>query len=111
MVRSAMVAAVIAASTHGALAQQMSVQPSGYDGTESACRVAGLKRSGDGFLAIRTGPSSNYLKVGEVYNGDVINMRAACRGRWCFADDIYRNGRRVSLHGWFHTNWCRVFAG
>ena len=90
----------------------MSVQPPARDGMESACRVNGLNPNGDGFLSIRTGPGSRYRKVGEVYNGDSINMARPCgRMPWCFADDIYRNGRRVGLRGWFHSRWCRVYAG
>jgi len=45
------------------------------DGQAANCgggKVIGLKAGGDGFLAVRTGPGSNYRKIGELHNGDSV---------------------------------------
>ena len=47
----------------------------GGDGQMATCAsstVAGLDPRGDGFLAVRSGPGSQYRKIGELHNGDVV---------------------------------------
>jgi hypothetical protein len=38
-------------------------------------------RTGAGFLAVRTGPGSNYAKIGELYAGDEVSVYDR-RGSW-----------------------------
>ena len=47
----------------------------GGDGQMANCAssmVTGLKATGDGFLAVRSGPGSKYRKIDELHNGDVV---------------------------------------
>ena len=47
------------------------------DGQAANCgggTVMGLKKGGDGFLAVRTGPGANYRKIGELHNGDRVSI-------------------------------------
>lgn len=37
-------------------------------------RIARLNPKGDGFLAVRGGPSTGYAKLDELYNGDVVTI-------------------------------------
>ena len=54
------------------------------DGRAANCGVGtvmGLKKGGDGFLAVRTGPGANYRKIGELHNGDQVSIIEE-RGGW-----------------------------
>ncbi len=44
----------------------------GYDACASVGVVSGLKPGGDGFLALRSGPSINARLIGKLYEGDVV---------------------------------------
>ncbi len=45
--------------------------------------VEGLNPAGDGFLAVRSGPGTNYPKIGELHNGHEIYMcDEAGSGKW-----------------------------
>ena len=62
-----------------ASAQQRSVpviagQDPGYDACGTVGVVRGLNPRGDGFLAVRAGPSSNYAMLDKVYNGYLLNI-------------------------------------
>ena len=61
--------------------------------------VSGLDPKGDGFLAVRSGPGSNYRKVDEIHNGDVVRT-CARSGAWVGV--YYGEPRR---RGWAHGNW------
>lgn len=103
------VSAIVLIGMAPALAQ--SVAPPPPDPSyESGCRVQGLNPKGDGFLAIRTGPGTQYRKIGELYNGNYAYMSRPCRGKWCYADSISRDGRRnLPVKGWIHTGWCFLY--
>src|SRR5690554_3048463 len=54
------------------------------DGLAATCwsaQVKGLNPKGDGFLAIRSGPGSEYRKIGQVYNGNLVYV-VEMRGKW-----------------------------
>jgi uncharacterized protein YraI len=92
-------------------AQSLHVEFSTYcpPSTEAACfatsTVNGLNPNGDGFLAVRTGPGSNYPMIDKLYNGDVVTVHDLS-GRWRGVS--YANGTRV---GWVHSNWLVDLAG
>lgn len=65
--------------------------------------VMGLNPRGDGFLAVRSGPGTNYTKIGEVYNGDRVGIYGR-RGEWHAIS--YGNQNRL---GWVHGNWLGNF--
>lgn len=64
-----------------------------------AAEVMGLNPQGDGFLAVRTGPGSDYPKIGEVRNGDRVGTYGK-RGEW----EAISFGPDNRL-GWAHGNW------
>ncbi len=110
-------AAAIAANT-----LDVPVMETGGDGQMANCassRVAGLKAGGDGFLAVRSGPGSDYRKLDELHNGDVVIV-FEMRGKW--AGIVYRTPavdcssaatRPVAYpnKGWVHSNWLAELAG
>jgi hypothetical protein len=98
------------------------ITETGGDGQIATCvssRVGGLDPNGDGFLAIRSGPGTQYRKTGELHNGEVVYIYEQ-RGQW--AGVVYRTDRegcsatqtRTVTHpnrGWVHSNWLRDLAG
>ncbi|MBJ3763319.1 SH3 domain-containing protein [Maribius pontilimi] len=97
------------------------------DGRAATCAgsiVAGLDPAGDGFLAVRSGPGTNYRKIDELRNGDVVNVFEGV-GPWVgvtygrvsdgWPDPCANTGpaRRVrdSQKGWIHSNWLEDLAG
>lgn len=97
-------------------------RPIQSDGQAADCPasfVAGLKADGDGFLAVRTGPGSEYSKIGELYNGDVVII-CDTRGKWVgvFYGRVSVNNPSsldgewdMPFKGWIHSNWLRPLAG
>ncbi len=93
------------------------------DGEAATCGVSevrGLKSGGDGFLAIRSGPGTNYAKLGELHNGDRVTSFAS-KGDWvgiatnsaiidqpgvCANSGPARDLTGRGL-GWVHGNWLR----
>jgi len=75
-------------------------------GRRRSCTVSGLSASGDGFLALRSGPDVRYPQIGALVNGDRVFSSSACMGRWCFAGSVQSNGRTAPRNGWFHVRWC-----
>ena len=71
--------------------------------SEAACfgaaTVMGLDPNGDGFLAVRSGPGSDYARIGEVHDGDRVGTYGR-RGAW-HAISFGRDDRL----GWAHGNW------
>jgi len=55
-----------------------------YDACGLQGVVRGLDRKGDGFLAVRAGPSSKYAMVDKVYNGTILNVcdQSGKGGNW-----------------------------
>ncbi|MGI3170584.1 hypothetical protein ACRARG_15645 [Pseudooceanicola sp. C21-150M6] len=80
-------------------------------------KVSGLKAGGDGFLAVRTGPGSDYRKIDEVHNGDDVYIFDK-KGKWlgvsynmsyrqltCSENPRYLN---YPYMGWVHENWIKI---
>ncbi|MDY8110791.1 SH3 domain-containing protein [Fulvimarina sp. 2208YS6-2-32] len=67
--------------------------------------VAGLDPNGDGFLAVRTGPGTQYRKIGEVYNGEIVGT---CDARGAWVAIIHGPSKK---RGWVHGGWLRDLAG
>lgn len=92
------------------------------DGQMANCTgsvVAGLDPRGDGFLAVRSGPGTQYRKIGELHNGDEVTVFDQ-KGDWagivwsepsvtCSSTKTrpvpYRN------KGWVHRKWLKHVAG
>lgn len=83
--------------------------------------VHGLRTDGDGFLAVRSGPSTSHRKIDEVYNGDKVWMFEQ-RGKWigvvygvdhvdCSPITQDREVPHPGKKGWVHENWVRLLAG
>lgn len=85
-------------------------------------KVAGLKKDGDGFLAVRSGPGSSYRKLDEIHNEDLVWLFEQ-RGKWvgivygvghdmsCGAIDRDRPVPHPGKKGWVHENWTAFLAG
>lgn len=94
------------------------------DGDLDTCLLAevhGLKANGDGFLAVRSGPGSEFTKLDEVYNGDRVWIFENT-GKWhgvlygvdevnCSPIDKDRALDKPGKKGWVHENWIRPLAG
>lgn len=93
-----------------AAAQQLDVPFTTYcpPDSEAACfgyaDVMGLNPDGDGFLAVRSGPGSEYRKIGELHNGDRVGTYER-RGKW-YAISFGPN----DTLGWAHGNWLGNFV-
>ncbi|MHA3977832.1 SH3 domain-containing protein [Halovulum sp. GXIMD14794] len=93
-----------------AISQQLDVPitiPPG-DGQAGDCAtstVSGLDPNGDGFLSVRSGPGTEFRKMDELHNGDVV---ATCQksGPW---HGVLYDGR--NRRGWVHGNWLTDLAG
>lgn len=121
---STLVAAGLLALSLPVLAAELDVPviEEGGDGQMANCAsstVAGLDPRGDGFLAVRSGPGSQYRKIGELHNGDVV-YEFDRKGDWagivwgessvnCSSTTTrpvpYRN------KGWVHRKWLKDLAG
>src|SRR5690606_14915432 len=91
------------------------------DGEGANCAegtVIGLRADGDSFLAVRTGPGTNFRKIGELRNGDRVKIFQdrdgwhgvlVPGGRIDQSDACGRKGpmRQVSGSGlgWVHGRW------
>ncbi len=62
----------------GASAQDLEVPifEYGSDGQASCFTsvVSGLKADGDGFVAVRSGPGTQYRKIDDIHNGDIVTV-------------------------------------
>ncbi len=100
---------VLALSGGTAAAQQMDVDFQILEDAQAAgCAgsiVSGLNPNGDGFLAVRTGPGTNYRKIDELHNGDTVRT-CAQKGSWFGV--YYGQPRRK---GWVHGKWLVAGAG
>jgi len=117
-----------------AAAQQRHVPViAGQDGPDfDACGTQGMVRGldpqgGDGFLAVRAGPSSNYAMIDKVYNGYLLNIcdQSGKGGNWLGV--VYSHETRdcgvgtpwpragayngPCLSGWVYRKYVRDFAG
>lgn len=84
-------------------------------------KVTGLKADGDGFLAVRTGPGTEYSKIDELKNDDQVWLYQQ-KGKWigiAYATtdapcDPIKEDRPLEVEGkkgWVHENWITVVAG
>jgi hypothetical protein len=97
-----------------------------YDACGSSGTVERLDPRGDGFLAVRSGPSSSYATIGKLYNGkDVI----ICDSKGDWYGIVYAPGRDLDAcnvatpwhrpmaytgpcrSGWVHKKWIGNLAG
>ena len=96
-----------------------------YDACASSGTVERLDPRGDGFLAVRSGPSSSYATIDKLYNGqDVI----ICDSRGDWYGVVYSTRRSVECNvtgpwhrpmpytgpcrsGWVYKKWLGNLAG
>ena len=127
---SALAALAVACLPLNTAAQQAHIPViAGQTGPEfDACGTQGIVRGldpkGDGFLAVRAGPSSKYAMLDKVYNGYVLNL-CDQSGNWLGV--VYAHDRRdcgVSspwpraaaytgpcLSGWVYRKYVADYAG
>lgn len=102
-------ALVFAVTISAAQAQQLDVEFSIIEDDQAAgCAgsiVAGLNPDGDGFLAVRTGPGTEYRRIDQLHNGDMVRT-CAMNGPWV---GVYYGEPRQK--GWVHGNWLVHAAG
>ncbi|WP_296606472.1 SH3 domain-containing protein [Roseibium sp.] len=83
--------------------------------------VTDLKTGGDGFLAVRSGPGTEYEKIDEIFNGDRVWMFEQ-KGHWigvaygsdaitCSPISIDHPLDKPGKKGWVHENWIKIIAG
>ncbi|WP_306027278.1 SH3 domain-containing protein [Stappia sp. MMSF_3263] len=83
--------------------------------------VSGLKAGGDGFLAVRSGPGSQYREIGRLKNGDKV-FTFDKSGKWfgvvfggsepgCTSPVKKRLLPYRGRKGWVHGNWLADLAG
>ncbi|WP_299868660.1 SH3 domain-containing protein [uncultured Hoeflea sp.] len=116
---------VLVLNSAPAKAQQLDVPVMEYASDDlDTCaygKVAGLKADGDGFLAVRSGPGSNYKKLDEVHNGEELWLFEE-KGDWvgvmyqapeisCSPTDVDRPVPHKGKKGWVHKNWVEFLAG
>ena len=84
-----------------------------------SAKVSGLKAGGDGFLAVRAGPGTQYRKVAELHNDEIVLVYG---GRGKCSGIVYRteNATCHSLtarvlpytnQGWVDRRWLTHYAG
>lgn len=83
--------------------------------------VHGLKKDGDGFLAVRTGPGTANQQIDHVINGDrvwVFNQSGEWYGVVYGVDEVDCSPveedvpvRAEGKKGWVHSRWVRIIAG
>jgi hypothetical protein len=70
-----------AGAAQGSSVPVIAGQIRGYDACGSVGVVRGLDPRGDGFLAVRAGPGSDYAMLDKVYSDQLLNV-CDDRGRW-----------------------------
>lgn len=84
-------------------------------------QVIGLKSEGDNFLAVRSGPASDYTKLDELKNDDKVWMYDV-QGEWfgivydveaaiCGPLEKDREVETDGKKGWVHSKWIEGIAG
>lgn len=84
-------------------------------------QIAGLKADGDGFLAVRKGPGTNYEKIDELVNGDKLWLFEENNGWYGIVYGVkelscspVENDRPVQTKGkkgWVFGKWVDILAG
>lgn len=81
----------------------------GQAGDCATSTVSGLNPNGDGFLSVRAGPGTEFRKIDELHNGDVV---ATCQKTGPWHGVIYGGGTGpANRQGWVHGNWLTDLAG
>ena len=88
----------------------------GGDGQATNCAsrvVSRLKEGGDGFLAVRSGPSTQYRQVDQLHNGDVV-FEFERRGAWVGVvygiSSIECHAMPYRKKGWVNGKWLKMQA-
>lgn len=106
--KGAAVAAWLAAASPATADVDVDFAATGGDGQAAWCAssvVSGLDPNGDGFLAGRTGPGTQYPMIAKLVNGAVVYTCAA-EGPWIGV--LYGPSRSK---GWVHGRWLVPRAG
>jgi len=94
------------------------------DACSSYAEVAGLNPKGDGFLAVRSGPGSNYPLLEKLHNGDRVFV-CVTKGDWmgvvypaqgqdCNVSEVWPKKKAYSgpcKSGWVFSKWIQMLAG
>lgn len=83
----------------------------------ASAMVSGLKASGDGFLAVRSGPGSQYRKIDELHEGETV-LDFDLHGKWagivyrspnahCHSISTKRHPVTYEKKGSVHTKWLK----
>jgi hypothetical protein len=97
----------------------------GLDACPSNGIVEGLDPAGDGFLAVRSGPSANHAVLDHLHNDDLVYI---CRtdGDWhgvvyirdpstrCNTSSAWTTTQPYTgpcYSGWVHRKWINIYAG
>lgn len=83
--------------------------------------IAGLKAGGDGFLAVRSGPGTDFSEIDRLHNGDKV-WAFETRGDWygvlygvtsvdCGPVEADRPLSHKGKAGWIYRNWVSGVAG
>ncbi len=91
-------AAAIAAGAF--LASAMPGHAQYCEGTVHSLKGAYNLAKGTGFLAVRAAPSAGATMLGELFNGDKVEIFER-RGNW------YRITTSNGVEGWSHRRWMR----
>jgi len=120
-----LIAAGLLTLSLAALANELDVpiMEEGGDGQITTCTgsvVTGLDPNGDGFLAVRSGPGSQYRKLAELHNGDAVYV-FDYKGKWVGVVYGEPQGDECSStkthpvtnpkRGWVHGKWLKHVAG
>jgi hypothetical protein len=117
--------AIAGAALAGALAVPVIVgKVAEYDACMSSGAVKGLDPHGDGFLAVRAGPGSQYQMIDKLLEGQNVFVCDE-RGQWLGV--VYTRGNQncgvtsalnkptpypgPCLAGWVHRNFINITAG
>ena len=108
-----------------AMAQTLQVPIYEYGGDDlptcASSIVSGLNPNGDGFLAVRSGPGSEFDKLDEIHNGDKV-LTFDQSGPWygvLYGDVEFQCSSEVEKRllpydgkkGWVHGKWLKPLAG
>ncbi|MEM9632659.1 MAG: peptidoglycan-binding protein [Pseudomonadota bacterium] len=120
--QSGQLGAVSSAPEKAATKLDVPILEHGGDGQMANCGssvVAGLKASGDGYLAVRSGPGTGYRKLDELHNGDVVYAFDR-KGDWVGVAYKVQSLECAStttrpiqyeFMGWVHGKWLSDLAG
>lgn len=109
MRNSLLCATLIIGTAAPALSQSIVIPANRTDQIDTGCQVQGLDPNGDGFLALRTGPGTEYVQIGSLHNGDAAYVAGGPEGRWIYVENGAINGREAQFRGWIYDAWCSFY--